>query len=74
MSDQNVSGASYLVGMIIDCDSCTMRDLACEDCVVSVLLSIASPGQSQPEITSQENLALSVLADRGLVPPLRFAQ
>ena len=25
--------------MIIDCDSCEMRNIACDDCVVSVLLA-----------------------------------
>jgi hypothetical protein len=51
-----------------------MRDLACEDCVVSVLLTIASPSGTAPEITLRENVALGVLAEHGLVPPLRFAQ
>ena len=65
--------ATFL-NMIIDCDSCTMRDLACEDCVVSVLLTITTPGRVTPEISANENLALGVLAEHGLVPPLRFAQ
>lgn len=59
--------------MIIDCDSCSVRDLACADCVVSVLLSITAIGD-QAEISSDGVGALGVLADRGLVPPLRFVQ
>jgi len=56
--------------MIIDCDTCTMRDLACSDCVVTVLLTI----QERPiaEISPAEVDAISALADKGLVPPLRF--
>lgn len=60
--------------MIIDCESCTVRDVACGDCVVSVLLSITGPGRNAPDISQGENLALEVLADHGLIPPLRFAQ
>lgn len=52
--------------MIIDCDGCQMRDLACEDCVVTFLLG--PPGG----LGSAEQSALAVLADGGLVPPLRM--
>lgn len=52
--------------MIIDCASCTMRDLACGDCVVTFLLGPAEG------IGSEEQIALAVLADGGLVPPLRM--
>lgn len=52
--------------MIIDCDDCAMRDLACDDCVVSVLLGPART------LGSAERTALAVLADGGLVPPLRM--
>jgi hypothetical protein len=60
-----------LIFMIIDCDSCSVRAIACTDCVVSVLLSITAFGE-QTEISSEGVGALGVLADRGLVPPLRF--
>jgi len=51
----------------IDCDSCVVRGLACQDCVVSVLLG------PPPELTmdDEERRALEVLAEGGLVPPLR---
>ncbi len=52
--------------MIIDCDGCQMRDLACEDCVVTFLLG--PPGG----LGSAEQTALAVLAEGGLVPPLRM--
>ncbi len=52
--------------MVIDCDGCQMRDLACEECVVSFLLGPPS------DVGSAEQGALAVLADGGLVPPLRM--
>ena len=55
--------------MLIDCDGCAMRDLACGDCVVTVLLG-APPGAV--EVDDGERAALDVLADSGLVPRLRL--
>lgn len=54
--------------MIIDCDRCEMRNIACDDCVVSVLLGAPPEG----EIGEAEAGALRALADGGLVPPLRM--
>lgn len=53
--------------MIIDCDSCEVRGLACGDCVVSALL-----GAPPAEFDEGESAALEALADSGLVPPLRL--
>ena len=55
--------------MLIDCDGCAMRDLACDDCVVTVLLA-GPPGL--PDVDAAERRALDVLADSGLVPRLRL--
>ena len=55
--------------MIIDCDDCVMRHLACSDCVVSVLLG-AEGGRA--EVDDAERRALDVLADAELVPRLRM--
>ena len=54
----------------IDCDTCVVRGLACHDCVVTVLLG------PPPELTfdDEEKRALDVLAEGGLVPPLRLVQ
>lgn len=55
--------------MIIDCDGCEVRGLACGDCVVTVLLG------SPPEgvvLDDAERAAIGVLAEAGLVPPLRL--
>jgi hypothetical protein len=53
--------------MIIDCDRCEMRDIACEDCVVSVLLGAPPTAE-----LGDDERAFAVLADAGLVPPLRM--
>lgn len=53
--------------MIIDCDSCEVRGLACGDCVVTALL-----GAPPAEFDEGESAALEALADSGLVPPLRL--
>lgn len=52
----------------IDCGTCVVRGLACHDCVVTVLLG------PPPELAfdDDEKRALDVLADIGLVPPLRM--
>ncbi len=54
--------------MIIDCDRCEMRDIACDDCVVTALLGITPEADLDQETAG----ALRVLADGGLVPPLRM--
>lgn len=55
--------------MLIDCDGCAVRGVACHDCVVTVLLG---PARAQVELGDAEQQALAVLADGGLVPPLRL--
>jgi hypothetical protein len=54
----------------IDCDSCVVRGLACHDCVVTVLLG------PPPELAfdEEEQQALRVLAESGLVPQLRMVR
>lgn len=54
----------------IDCDTCVVRGLACHDCVVTVLLG------PPPELAfdDEERRALDVLAEGGLVPPLRLVE
>ncbi len=59
--------------MLIDCDGCAVRDLACGDCVVTVLLG-GPPGAvgTVVDVDEGEQRALEVLADSGLVPRLRL--
>lgn len=54
--------------MVIDCDGCAVRGLACGDCVVSVVLGAPPAGVDLDDDVRQ---ALRVLADEGLVPRLR---
>ena len=56
------------MSVVIDCDSCLVRGLACHECGVSVILG------PPPEtgFDDEETRALGVLADSGLVPKLRM--
>jgi hypothetical protein len=56
------------MSVVIDCDTCVVRGLACHDCVVTVLLG------PPPEVgfDEEEQRALAVLAGSGLVPELRM--
>jgi hypothetical protein len=56
------------MSMIIDCDSCAVRGLACHDCVVTVLLG----PPPDTGFDDEEQRALDVLAESGLVPRLRM--
>jgi hypothetical protein len=70
--------------MIIDCDTCAVRDAACGDCVIGVLLGAPAPreavsegsgvpsGASIVQLDAPERQALDVLAAQGLVPRLRL--
>jgi hypothetical protein len=72
--------------MVIDCDRCEVRGLACGECVVGVLLGMpgvpprgtADPQADRPsgapalQLDAPERRALDVLADQGLVPRLRL--
>ena len=51
-----------------------MRDKACADCVVPIILNIKpSPGKNA-EFTTQEQSAINALSDQGVIPPLRYVQ
>ena len=74
--------------MIIDCETCTVRGVACADCVVTFLtiplragvrdgprpaVTAAGPGAAGAiDLEPDEQAALGVLAACGLVPPLRL--
>jgi len=72
--------------MVIDCDTCVVRGLACGDCVVSVLLGHpATPAPARAhstvpdegtvvEIDADERRALDALADAGMVPRLQLVR
>lgn len=59
--------------MIIDCAQCTMRDIACGECVVSHFLNMPPLAVQEPrDLGADEERALRVLHGSGLVPPLRL--
>jgi hypothetical protein len=88
-------------GCVIDCDTCTVRGAACDDCVVSVMLGgppaalpadpaplpgadpapARGPGPAPPRgagnviaVDPEARRALAVLAEAGVVPPLRMTR
>lgn len=65
MATDTQSADSFL----IDCQTCQVRDVGCADCVVTVLLGAPVP----QHLGAEERRAIGVLADSGLVPPLRLA-
>ncbi len=68
-----LSSGSQLRGepsLVIDCALCTARPVGCTDCVVSFFL--ADPAEASTDLDAAEVAALAVLADSGLVPPLRL--
>jgi hypothetical protein len=62
--------------MVIDCGRCAMRGAGCQDCVVAVLSPASVTGyvpQVPDYLDEAEVRALGVLADAGMVPPLRLS-
>ena len=57
--------------MLIDCDTCVARDIACGDCVMTVLLGAPS---ARVDLDDEERAAIGSLAEAGLVPPLRLVR
>ena len=55
----------------VDCGNCRARGPACSDCVISVLLG---PMTEEVLLDDQEQAALQVMADSGLLPPLRLVR
>ena len=67
--------------MIIDCGSCAVAGPACDDCVVSVLMGIpevplrsADLPLGSTDLPDDHAAAVAVLAESGLVPPLRLVR
>ncbi|EME21686.1 hypothetical protein [Rhodococcus triatomae] len=70
--------------MIVDCSECAVRGPGCDDCVVTVLLGYPELSEStqtprsgvvaRMSVEQDEQVALGVLADVGLVPPLRLVR
>jgi hypothetical protein len=58
--------------MIIDCDRCQVRGIACGNCAVP-LIEGGEPEGGKPDLDPAEIRALAVLANAGMIPPLRYA-
>ena len=60
--------------MIITCDSCAVRDIGCNDCVLTFLLSSPKSDQRNEtcEIPDTTAEVIDLLSSRGLVRPLRY--
>jgi hypothetical protein len=54
--------------MTIDCRRCEMRGIGCGDCAIASIETRNVTGR----LPAAQVRALRVLADAGLVPPLRF--
>jgi hypothetical protein len=59
--------------MLIECGSCEMRGKECDGCVVTAFLGVPAGTEVEIEIDDGELRALDVLADVGMVPPLRLS-
>jgi hypothetical protein len=57
--------------MIISCDTCAIRDIGCEDCILTFFISkkIEATLCEIPDSTAD---AIDLLSSRGIVRPLRF--
>jgi hypothetical protein len=62
--------------MKIDCGRCEARGAGCQDCVISRLQPgnvVSFTGTGPGYLTEAEAKALGILAEAGLVPPLRLS-
>jgi len=55
--------------MLIDCETCLARDIACHDCVVNVIFH-----EGLLDLSQDEAEAISHLAEAGLIPRLRLVE
>jgi hypothetical protein len=58
--------------MLIDCETCLAKDIACDDCVISVIFKEGFVDEGPLDLDHDEADALSTLAEAGLVPQLRL--
>lgn len=64
-------GVPSVRAVIIDCGSCAMASIACDDCVVTALLGPVDVG-GLTIVPDAHARALNALAEAGMVPPLRL--
>jgi hypothetical protein len=59
--------------MIIDCYRCQARGVGCAVCAATHVLGDTLVGDDPTDLDPAELRALTVLANAGLIPPLRYA-
>jgi hypothetical protein len=66
--------------MIISCESCAIRDIGCDDCILTFFISKANTKAESKkvseaiavEIPDSTAEAIDLLSSRGIIRPLRF--
>jgi len=58
--------------MIISCDTCAVRDIGCNDCILTYFITNKESNQAHREIPDSTAEAIDLLSSRGIVRPLRF--
>ncbi len=53
--------------MTVECERCAVRGLACANCAATFIV------EADPDLGPSELRALTVLANAGMIPPLRYA-
>jgi len=71
VTSRHVSGGGYIFSMIISCDTCAVKDIGCEDCILTFFISKKSEAVLC-EIPDSTAGAIELLSSRGIVRPLRF--
>jgi hypothetical protein len=56
--------------VLVECDSCEVHDKECGQCLVTALLGV--PSRGAVDIGERESRALALLAQAGMVAPLRL--
>jgi hypothetical protein len=53
--------------MLINCETCLARDIACDDCVVNLIFH-----EGLLDLAEDEAVAIANLSEAGLIPQLRL--
>ena len=76
--------ADTFLDMIISCESCAVRDIGCDDCILTFFISkvdtrvdskVATKNDSEAiaiEIPDSTAEAIDLLSSRGIIRPLRY--
>lgn len=66
--------------MIISCESCAVRDIGCEDCILTFFVTKSESKKGSDSIAKEVEIeipdstadAIDLLSSRGIIRPLRF--